>query len=85
MTTHETFLDLFEKQKTTILFIVGATAMFFWQVVIPIQKIQAQLAEIQIQLANVNKQFEANDTFHNNIQTRMTVVETKLERNGKPN
>lgn len=45
-----TFLGLFDKQKAMIVFIVGITAGFFWQVIIPINKIQATLAQIQISI-----------------------------------
>lgn len=47
----ETFLGLFEKQKTIIIGLIITTASFFWGVIIPIQKIQVQLAAIQVQLS----------------------------------
>lgn len=50
MSNDKSFLGLFEKQSTVIIGIVLGTASFFWGVIIPIQKIQVQLAQIQIQL-----------------------------------
>lgn len=50
MQENVTFWGLFDKQRQMIVFIVLATAGFFWQVVIPIGKIQTTLALIQISI-----------------------------------
>lgn len=50
-----TFLGLFEKQKAIIVGIVTVVAAFFWGVIIPIQRIQLQLADIQSRLEDNKK------------------------------
>lgn len=79
----KTFLELFFEQKPIILGIMAATALFFWQVVIPIQKIQVQLAQIQIDIANNKTQYDAVVAENKNFSSRMTTVETKLDEHLK--
>jgi hypothetical protein len=79
-----TLWDLIDKQKSTILLIAGVVAFFFWQVVIPIQKIQTQLAQIQIDIAANKAEYDRILKDHENFANRMTAVETKLDSHLNP-
>lgn len=67
-----TFLGLFDKQKAMIVFIVSITAGFFWQVIIPINKIQATLVQIQVALDEQNE-------FQNNVATKLAEHDRRLD------
>lgn len=53
--------------------IVGATATFFWYVIIPIQGIQVQLAQIQTTL-------NGNTAKMDDFQARLTKLESQMDR-----
>lgn len=72
MQENVTFLGLFDKQKTMIVFIVAVTAGFFWQVIIPINKIQTTLVQIQIALDEQN-------TFQATVETRLAEHDRRLD------
>ena len=72
MQENVTFWGLFDKQRQMIVFIVLATAGFFWQVIIPINKIQTTLVQIQIALDEQNE-------FQNNVATKLAEHDRRLD------
>lgn len=85
MQEKETFLGLFEKQRTIILGLIAGTAAFFWGVIIPIQRIQVQLAQIQTQLEDskvtltviTNKNIEQDTKIDHNTQDILNILKNK--------
>lgn len=78
-----TFLGLFEKQKAIIIFIISVTAVFFWQVVIPIKQIQVQLVSIETKLADTRDTYTAIQAKQIQLESRLQKVETVLDQHIK--
>lgn len=62
---------------------IGMILTFLWffvtTVVLPLQKLQIQVTQIQTDLTSQNKKYDALDKLVNNLSTRMSVVETRLD------
>lgn len=73
-----TFLGLFDKQKSIIIGIALATAGFFWQVIIPINNIQAQLATIQSQLSGSIQSYQNVQLDQSKMELQLTTLQIQV-------
>ena len=70
--------QILRNEVTWVITFVSITIGFFNMVVIPLNKVQIQLTQIQTDLADTKKNYQTALMEHQELRSRVDVIETKL-------
>lgn len=80
-----TIRAILRNEITWVVTFVGITIGFFNMVVIPLNRVQLQLTQIQADLADTKNNYESALTEHQSLRSRVDVLETKVSHQQKQN
>ena len=77
------FLGLIDKQYFRVAAIVGIVVSIYGTVVLPLQKLQIQVTQIQVELADFKTNIAANSAKNQEQDRRLDKLDTLLEQLSK--
>jgi hypothetical protein len=69
---------LLKNEITWLLFIIAGVMGFVAQVILPLQRMSLQLTQIQMDLADTKKNYQTALMEHQDLRSRVDIIETKL-------
>jgi len=78
-----TIRKIMQNEFTWLAMIIAAVMGFVSSVILPLQKIQIQLIQIQADISETQRDYQIAITEYNSLRSRIDVVETKINNLAK--